>query len=693
MSEIDVQNAKQIRDPMDVLIKMEVPEDVSVAYSGYSSSTKVSDAVLDERSWPMRVLADLQGDGFPLNGSCQLYDPTVEASASNGKIGIRGNVGEDLSITITGDGTINGMSIMASGTNTVRFNGQTATIVGGQVIIPVGSDSITIEFIPQDVGIRAEVSFAVPGTSIQVTNELLISCVVSLRSDLSIEEPTLPESELNFEIYNDVDISEVVATIPDDTPITYSAGYQDDMSETRNFYLAGQITWTDNILSVHAVDAVHFLEFEPEPLFLTQNLSATNDNFYVTPREFVAAIKNLFLQVGFNLEIKTPCYRKLTNIDVVEDKPSMLIPRMKMRDLIAFVNNLFKIDGLPEDFLSNYKTYPGIDSFWLTFVDAGIPSFKTIKPDVKWDIYEDDIGDAFRTVDRKITKINVQHKAARLKNNGKDPIGSIDWEKNGPAYVELPSEPTVNISYVLPKSDAFKTIYPSWYGKLTSFPILPTSVAGGRFSNAEKYSETIDIIPGDISITSYTTGGTVCFDNKTKQDTKKQNGIYTQVVPTKAKYVNEGSFVWPWTSLNKAWSKLVSTGVFESSATEENIEIRGVTIYTYDSSFNGCQSVENGTEIDMECPISGYLLFPTTILWPTQPVLEGFPKMAYESILKRSNVTGSFTWKGDPRMQPRDVVNFHRLDGSVETITLENITLHHEGGGTYAEITYRKGVC
>ena len=692
MSQIDIQNAKQIRDPMTVLISMEVPEDVAVTYSGFEN-VKIEDAQLGQRAWPMRQLADLQGEGFALDGSRSLYDPSVTASAANGKIGIRGDVGEDVTFTVSGDSNINGLSLAATGTDRVLFNGQKATFSDGQVIIPVGSDSITLTFPAEETDRRVEVSFTLPGTSLKVTNDSIIRCIVSLRSDLSIEDPTLPESELNVDIYNDVDISEAVASIPDDSPLIYSAGYPGDMSPDRKFYVAGQITWADNVLSIHAVDAVHFLEFEPEPLFLTQNLSATNDNFYVTPREFVAAIKKLFLQVGFNLEIKTPCYRKLTPIDVVEDKPSMLIPRMNMRNLIAFVNNLFKIDGLPEDFLSNYKTYPGIDSFWLTFVDAGIPSFKTIKPDVKWDIYEDDIGDAFRTVDRKITKINVQHKAARLKNNGKDPIGSIDWEKNGPAYVELPSEPTVNISYVLPKSDAFKTIYPSWYGKLTSFPILPTSVAGGRFSNAEKYSETIDIIPGDISITSYTTGGTVCFDNKTKQDTKKQNGIYTQVVPTNAKYVNEGSFVWPWTSLNKAWAKLVSTGVFESSATEENIEIRGVTIYTYDSSFNGCQSVENGTEIDMECPISGYLLFPTTILWPTQPVLEGFPKMAYESILKRSNVTGSFTWKGDPRMQPRDVVEFHRLDGTVEEITLENITLHHEGGGTYAEITYRKGVC
>lgn len=58
-----------------------------------------------------------------------------------------------------------------------------------------------------------------------------------------------------------------------------------------------------------------------------------------------------------------------------------------------------------------------------------------------------------------------------------------------------------------------------------------------------------------------------------------------------------------------------------------------------------------------------------------------------------SNVTGSFTFKGDPRMQPRDTFKFHRLDGTVEVATIERIELTHEGGGTTAELHYRLGVC
>lgn len=64
----------------------------------------------------------------------------------------------------------------------------------------------------------------------------------------------------------------------------------------------------------------------------------------------------------------------------------------------------------------------------------------------------------------------------------------------------------------------------------------------------------------------------------------------------------------------------------------------------------------------------------------------------WSKMFGKSNETGSFIFKGDPRMQPRDVFRFHRLNGSVENCTIESITLMHDGGGTQAELTYRKGI-
>ena len=57
-----------------------------------------------------------------------------------------------------------------------------------------------------------------------------------------------------------------------------------------------------------------------------------------------------------------------------------------------------------------------------------------------------------------------------------------------------------------------------------------------------------------------------------------------------------------------------------------------------------------------------------------------------------SNVTGHFTFKGDPRMQPRHVFDFVRLDGTTERATIEHIEMTHEGGGFTATLYYRLGV-
>ena len=89
-----------------------------------------------------------------------------------------------------------------------------------------------------------------------------------------------------------------------------------------------------------------------------------------------------------------------------------------------------------------------------------------------------------------------------------------------------------------------------------------------------------------------------------------------------------------------------------------------------------------GTTITVDPIAHGKVYGGTSLLYPN-----------YNYLFNRSNITGSFTFKGDPRMQPRDVFTFHRLDGSTEECTIETITLTHEGGGTSAEVTYRKGIC
>jgi hypothetical protein len=61
------------------------------------------------------------------------------------------------------------------------------------------------------------------------------------------------------------------------------------------------------------------------------------------------------------------------------------------------------------------------------------------------------------------------------------------------------------------------------------------------------------------------------------------------------------------------------------------------------------------------------------------------------SCIENDNDGIQFTWRGDPRLQPRDVITFYDLDGNTLYYTIESIETNYEEGGTLSTITARKG--
>ena len=132
--------------------------------------------------------------------------------------------------------------------------------------------------------------------------------------------------------------------------------------------------------------------------------------------------------------------------------------------------------------------------------------------------------------------------------------------------------------------------------------------------------------------------------------------------------------------------------VFRATATGEST-IRGKRIYFYDEEGNerphitrvSAKRVGIVETVDME-QYSGQLEQVNDYV--------GYPliSLGARHALNMSEKRGSFRWKGNPKMQPRDVFNFVHLDGTTEVCTLETIELTHDGGGTYADISYRVGV-
>lgn len=58
-----------------------------------------------------------------------------------------------------------------------------------------------------------------------------------------------------------------------------------------------------------------------------------------------------------------------------------------------------------------------------------------------------------------------------------------------------------------------------------------------------------------------------------------------------------------------------------------------------------------------------------------------------DNIAQRSNQLYTFTWRGDPRLQPRDVITARGIVMTVDSLTLE----HSEGGGFSSTVVARKG--
>ena len=687
MSEIDVQNAKQIRDPMTVLITMEVPDDeVTLTYSGYSSA-KVADGSLGN-AWPMRLLADLKGDGFPLNGNHVVYNPSTSASETNGKIGVRSNIGQAVSVTVTGNRSIASLSIFVTGAASVTYNGTTTAIVGGQAVIPVGVRSITLTFNPSSATDRIEVSEIVAGTTLRITNDTLIKATVSLRSDLSLFDQTLPESELNIEVYNDADISEIVASLPEDTPITYQAGYEGDMSPIRKFYVSGQVTWADNVLNIHAVDAVHFLaEKETQAPILVDD----SDYFERMGRYMLEVAGVQFTSSG--LAPYKSCYG--------------IIPKgTNYRDFIASLNKFFNITDKNGVLLDGSATLSGPAQY--RYVDAGIPTIRWTAKETGITIAEEDCADVNKNIEIVSSSVAAEWTAITdddFYDHWDDYYGQVVGSAtlvNGVGatlnFDKIAFVWTIGLPMTLGNKDSYdqKMIdagYSGWSYMYDNVAIVPAKSDGWPITNEENdglYSpwRYLPDIKGWGSLLMDADVPQEVFKSYPPRDEVK---LFSSFIPWDQPIADWGyiSGITDPRTIAQVWQIMKNANVFNADAEKVDLTISGCAV---DTEQKALMYQKNGDNINTynygELPWYGQLLFAKSGSSP----IEGYPEKSMTAPMYRSPITYSFTWKGDPRMQPRDVTEWERLDGTTETITLENITLTHEKGGTVAEITARKGI-
>ena len=213
-------------------------------------------ASIKTEEWPIKQITDLQGDGFPLDGSCAFYVP--EPGSEDGKIGLRTHIGGSGSLTVSASSEIPSLTIYTEGEGTITA-GSSSYEACGVNIIPVNATSVSLTFSAANATERIIVYTIIPGVSISWDQDTIVSVELDLRSDLALTNTRRAVSEIEIRGYYPYDISEAVTGISDDVPIWYTAGYRGNMSPERRFYLSEPVKMENNIVTIRGHDSSYKL--------------------------------------------------------------------------------------------------------------------------------------------------------------------------------------------------------------------------------------------------------------------------------------------------------------------------------------------------------------------------------------------------------------------------------------------------
>lgn len=562
------ENLNQIREPMEVYCGMTANLPIALTITKGSGTYNVRyDSNLSEalqNDWTLLDLAyfDPPSIGVVLDGSQVMYEDDHVASATNGKYGLVIGRSNFTNITISASQTIPAVAlIFPQGTGTIvyTYNGESVTTpIRSAVTIPVDATSATIRI---NATSKTVLSSATAGAKFEWTNDDLISVRLDLRSNLDRVNPSYEVSSIEIRAYYPEDLSEIMQVFGEGVPIWYYAGYSDDYSETRNFYLAQPATQEKGVITLNADDASSLLEEGHVNLQVLQ--TSRQNGLQRLYRWMIKQIEDCGITVRY------------------EEEPAIESGEDLWRSIVF-------LDASTREHIANIMAYSRMGGWYPRYVDAGIPTIEWSEPTAKWDIYEEDCGDVVRRVERSIKKITTESDYGIES----DCVCNDDCEtvQTG-VKVKTGKRTTLNFS-------------DNWWWAY-SIPNVRRYI-WKNLDTVQWISDTT----GEVTVR-----GKECY----------------------------------WSPISKS----VKAGDGRIGFTEK---IDVLTVGGVDES-------------------SGGQILPN-----------------WHWVFQRSTKGGSFKWKGNPQMQPRDVFRFHRLNGETILCTIEAIELTHEGGGTYADISYREGV-
>lgn len=619
MPTINTENARNIREALSVFVHIQQVQNIALTIT--ASNTAIQDTTtLQASEIDLTPLTDLAGAGFPLNGTCTLYDSTQQATVETGKVGIRSNIGTAMAVTVTSETVINALTLRLFGAGTLTCNGISYDI-REFIVLPVNSTTVTFTVTP-DTGARVSIEDIQAGITLDFNNDNLTACTLDLESDLSLIDASWRVSSIEVQGYYPDDISQAVSNMGDGVPIIYYAGYPGDYSPPRYFYVSEAVTQKDGLITIKGEDASSRLEnyTQPEALWQTNRQNAQ--------QAFYRKLESYIRGAGINLASKE------TEPGLVgTDKTAytVMLKEATYREYVQYMQDITNKNG-----------------FYPRFIDAGIPTLRWSTPTPIWDIYKEDIGEWEKTTERNLNKIYGDDKEKPLHcvlnvANKKTTIDTKNVKKGKEYSINYDDNYYYNVTY---KNGSWvsSTLHSLKLKALKTTVSKKVKVQSGWTKKSKKYKK----------------GSNISLSSKATNVKKTKSGNYIVVTWKEPKYVTK-------------------------TVKQPQMIVTGYRVTTGANSSNLVSTARLGVTKEVK-----------NLLWgcfATNYGNSAYLLPNYSDVFSKSNIKGTFTYKGHPNMQPRDVFRLYEFDRETYTVcTIESIETKHESGGMISTITYREGV-
>ena len=374
MTTVIEENRNTLRPAMRVECGFNETSDVPISVEPFGNLTDYEGLANMEQS-AAPVLMDLIGDGFLNDGTAQPME-TDSDSYRYGYISEGAALPDGSFLTAFGV-TIEAATNWSQVTLEITVNGVVQTVVYDNLTWISGKTTVYVEHITP--GARAFITGVYLGKYWIWTNDNLISVNLDLRAVSTQIGGELEASSIEIKAYEPENVTPYIGFIPEGAPIWYSAGYPDDMSERRNFYLSEPITWEDNVLTVKGQDAT---------MMLDSKTVATKVDYTSSSTAVASRIYGRVLDALDGINYTTEGSRNY----IFGPGQTTLFEEESPRTIISDYTNIFRN--------SNYVK--------MTYVDAGIPKLYYGTVGNSWTIYADEIAELSTNAEQNINQIDTK---------------------------------------------------------------------------------------------------------------------------------------------------------------------------------------------------------------------------------------------------------------------------------------------